>query len=254
MSWTLIAGGSSGIGAEIAYTYAKLGANLVVTGRNQQKLRDFCNNLSSSFPNIKIDSICCDHSIDKENVILVDSLRKKNITLNAAVSCIGVSNLGGEEPYTLTKPSIFENYLSNNLTANYSLIYTIRPFLCENAAICILGSIAGSERIGAPCGYSIAKAALTALVTHMSAILSPTNRINMVSPGNVFTKEGVWDRKIKSDPKRTHDYIASNVPMKRLAAASEIAEAVLFLNSDKSTFTTGANLTVDGGQLNRYPQ
>ena len=76
----------------------------------------------------------------------------------------------------------------------------------------------------------------------------------MVSPGNVFTKEGVWDRKIKSDPKRTHDYIASNVPMKRLAAASEIAEAVLFLNSDKSTFTTGANLTVDGGQLNRYPQ
>ena len=70
----------------------------------------------------------------------------------------------------------------------------------------------------------------------------------MVSPGNVFIPGGNWDNKLKNNPIKVKKYINQNVPLKRFANPEEIANAVIFLASDKSMFTTGSNLIIDGGQ------
>lgn len=252
MLWTLIAGGSSGIGLQIAEKYALLGHNLIITGKTRQKLTDQCMRLSKTYPNRNIIPLCCNHVTTEGNQRLESYLKYNNIAINQVVSAIGLSNLGEAAKDIIVGPNIFKQYIENNLIANHSLLYSSKSFLSNNAAICLIGSIAGSELIGAPYGYSVAKAGLAALVTHMAQILGPSIRINMVSPGNVFTDGGVWDRKLKTNPESVNQLLSNQVPLQRLATAEEIAEAVMFLNSKTSSFTTGANLIIDGGQLNRY--
>ena len=70
----------------------------------------------------------------------------------------------------------------------------------------------------------------------------------MISPGNVIFPGGIWDKKLKNNPIKVKKYINQNVPLNRFAKPEEIANAVVFLASDKSMFTTGSNLVIDGGQ------
>ena len=78
--------------------------------------------------------------------------------------------------------------------------------------------------------------------------LAPNVRVNVVAPGNVYFKGGVWDEKIKKNKERINEIIKTNVPMKRFAEPEEISDSVLFLCSDRAQFITGTTLVVDGGQ------
>jgi 3-oxoacyl-[acyl-carrier protein] reductase len=73
-------------------------------------------------------------------------------------------------------------------------------------------------------------------------------RVNVIAPGNVYFESGSWDEKIKEDKKRVDEIIKATVPMNRFATPEEIADAALFLCSDRARFITGTTLVVDGGQ------
>lgn len=72
--------------------------------------------------------------------------------------------------------------------------------------------------------------------------------MNSVAPGNVHYEGGRWEELVKQDEGGVKAYIEQSVPMKRFAAPNEIADAVVFLASDRASFITGASLAVDGGQ------
>jgi 3-oxoacyl-[acyl-carrier protein] reductase len=74
-------------------------------------------------------------------------------------------------------------------------------------------------------------------------------RVNLVAPGNVLFPGGSWDERLQRDREATDSFIQSEVPMARFGTPDEIAAAIVFLSSDASSFTTGACLVVDGGQL-----
>ena len=59
-----------------------------------------------------------------------------------------------------------------------------------------------------------------------------------------------WDKKIRKNKKKVIKYIESSVPLQRFASANEVANVVLFLSSSKASFVNGAEVVVDGGQLN----
>jgi 3-oxoacyl-[acyl-carrier protein] reductase len=69
-----------------------------------------------------------------------------------------------------------------------------------------------------------------------------------LAPGNVYFKGGVWDEKIKQDSDRVSSIIKTTVPMNRFGTPAEMADAALFLCSERASFITGAVLVVDGGQ------
>jgi 3-oxoacyl-[acyl-carrier protein] reductase len=104
------------------------------------------------------------------------------------------------------------------------------------------------EAFGAPTDYSTAKTAIIALAKNMARKLASDLRVNVIAPGNVFFEGGSWDEKIQQDKKRVDEIIKSTVPMNRFATPQEIADAVIFLCSDRASFITGATLVVDGGQ------
>jgi 3-oxoacyl-[acyl-carrier protein] reductase len=73
-------------------------------------------------------------------------------------------------------------------------------------------------------------------------------RFNAVSPGNVLFEGSTWHNKIKNNEELVTKFINENVPMGVFIEPEAIADAVLFLASDSSNFTTGVELNIDGGQ------
>ena len=101
----------------------------------------------------------------------------------------------------------------------------------------------------APTTYAIAKSTLNSYVRHASKSLTKDNIIlNCVAPGNVFFKGGVWDKNLKKNKNYYKKYIKTEVPENRLAHPEEIANLVVYLCSEKSTFINGSILNIDGGQ------
>jgi len=137
---------------------------------------------------------------------------------------------------------------ANFTTAEQTARFTL-PLLEANGGCCLfISSIAGLEAIGAPTDYSVAKAALVALSKQLARKLAPNVRVNCIAPGNVYFQGGSWDEKIRADRERVERLIEATVPMRRFGTPEEIADAAIFLCSDRARFITGACLVVDGGQ------
>ena len=114
--------------------------------------------------------------------------------------------------------------------------------------ICI-SSVSGSYVSAAPSTYAIAKSTLNNFVKHVSKSLTRENIIlNCVSPGNIFFKGGVWDKKLLKNKRFYLDYIKKEVPENRLGKPNEIANLVTYLCSEKSSFINGSVINIDGGQ------
>ena len=94
----------------------------------------------------------------------------------------------------------------------------------------------------------MAKTALVSLAKQLARKLAPRVRVNCLAPGNVYFPGGSWDAKNQADPKHVKALIEATVPMRRFGTPEEIADAAVFLCSDRARFITGACLVVDGGQ------
>lgn len=121
---------------------------------------------------------------------------------------------------------------------------------CAGTIVCV-SSICGMEVIpGAPVTYSVAKSALNSYVKGSSRPLAKRNiRINAVAPGNVLFPGSTWEEKLQADSEAVQSMLDAQVSQGRLGTAEDIANAVVYLVSDKASFVTGTILTVDGGQL-----
>ena len=121
----------------------------------------------------------------------------------------------------------------------------------EAAAIVTVSSVAGVESFGGVRPYNSVKAAVINYTSNLANALAGQGiRANCVSPGTIFFEGGVWDQRRVDDPETYKAALARN-PMGRMGTAEEVADAVAFLASPLSGFTTGANLIVDGGITQR---
>ena len=82
----------------------------------------------------------------------------------------------------------------------------------------------------------------------MSRKLANKVRVNVIAPGNIFFDGGSWDEKNKEDSNKVKQIIKQTVPMNRFGTPEEVANAAVFLCSERSSFITGSVLTIDGGQ------
>ena len=167
------------------------------------------------------------------------------------LDCV-VANVGsgtGERGAQLARAE-WDRLYSVNLWTSVVLAQAALRRLRENGgSIVLIASIAGLESLGAPIPYATAKAALIQYAAELSRVVAADGvRVNAVAPGNILFPGGSWERLTTSDPERWRSYLEREVPLARFGTPEEIADAVVFLASERSSFTTGACLVVDGGQ------
>jgi 3-oxoacyl-[acyl-carrier protein] reductase len=127
------------------------------------------------------------------------------------------------------------------------------PLIEKSAAgsIVVLGTTGAVEIAGAPRPYASVKAALVPYVKALARNLAPKGvRANMVSPGNVYFKGGVWNTVEENSPDVFKTMLSRN-PMGRMGTPREVANAVVFLASPRASFITGTNLIIDGALTQR---
>ena len=121
----------------------------------------------------------------------------------------------------------------------------------EAAAIVTISSAASVESFGGARAYNSVKAAVINYTSNLAnALASRGIRANCVSPGTIYFEDGVWGKRRREEPERYEAALARN-PTGRMGTPEEVADAVAFLASPVSSFTTGANLIVDGGFTQR---
>src|SRR5271169_2633869 len=127
------------------------------------------------------------------------------------------------------------------------------PYLekSPSGAIVLIGTTGAVESAGAPRPYASVKAALAPYVKALARNLAQKGvRANMVSPGNVYFKGGVWNVLEENNPELFQTMVGRN-PMGRMGTPAEVASAVVFLASPRASFITGTNLIVDGALTQR---
>ena len=121
----------------------------------------------------------------------------------------------------------------------------------EAGSIVVVGSTAMAEVYGPTRSYAAVKAAIIPYVKGLARNLAAKNiRANLVSPGNVYFKGGVWNIVEQRNPEMFQSMLARN-PTGRMGTPEEVANAVVFLASPRASFITGTNLIVDGALTQR---
>jgi NAD(P)-dependent dehydrogenase (short-subunit alcohol dehydrogenase family) len=149
-------------------------------------------------------------------------------------------------PLAETSEAAFDTFMGINVKgAVFTVIHGL-PLLRDGASIILTGSVAARKGWPGDPLYAASKGAVRSFSRTLAVdddITSRRIRVNVVTPGATETPL----TKQATDNLDVHRHVAGMVPMKRWGKAKEVAEAVLFLASDASSYITGTEITVDGG-------
>ena len=243
-----IVGSSRGIGFAIARAFLREGAKVVITGRNAASLEEATSLLVTESGVQRVLSIQGDMTKPADIRHVLDETVSPFGGLDAVVANVGSGTARGGWDLTLDD---WQSTLNINLLGSMALASIALPYLIARGggSITFITSIAGCEAINAPVTYSVAKAAVQSAMKSLSRLVGPQGvRVNAVAPGNVLFPGGSWESKLTEQREVVEQYIKSEVPLERFGRPEEIADAVVFLASERASFITGACLVVDGGQ------
>jgi NAD(P)-dependent dehydrogenase (short-subunit alcohol dehydrogenase family) len=236
----LITGGTSGIGRAAANKLAQLGIHVLVVGRNAERGEKTVDEIRAAGG--KADFI----SADLQDAASARTVAKKAIDLGSGHVDILVNN-AGIYPFGPTHEMTeeqFDRVFSINVKAPYFLVAELAPLMAKKGKGAIVNLSTMVADYGAPgmSLYGSSKAAINLLTKTWAAEYGPRGvRVNAVSPGPTLTEgtqamgEGL-------------EQLAAQGPAGRPATADEIAEAIVFLATERASFIYGAKLAVDGGR------
>lgn len=232
----LVTGASSGIGRAIAIECSQMGATIILTARNEERMKETLSQMEGIGHSI----IVADLSVENDIKRLVEQTPK----LDGLVNCAGLIK-------TLIFQFIDTTSLAEIMDVNFVAPTIISARLVENkkltrnSSIVFISSISGTLCVGGGNSmYSASKGAINGMMKNMALDLASKGiRVNSVNPGMIETsifKRGIIDNhQLEEDKKR--------YPLKRYGKPQEVAYAVIYLLSDASQWVTGSSLVIDGG-------
>ena len=236
----LVTGGNSGMGLETAKEFIREGAEVFITGRNQETLTKALKELG---PKAKM--AVSDSGNLKDISALAETIKKEFGHLDAAFINAGIANFVPLEELT---EEHFDQTFNTNVKGPLFLVQKIAPLFKNGGSIILNGSVVAQKGFASATVYSATKAAVVNLAKTLSTdLLAKKIRVNSLSPGPIATP--IFERMggTAEQTKQTEAHMASMVPLKRLGTTNEIAKTVLFLASDDSSFILGSDISVDGG-------
>jgi NAD(P)-dependent dehydrogenase (short-subunit alcohol dehydrogenase family) len=236
----LVTGASDGLGKSTAILVSKLGAKVIMVGRNQKKLEQVYSMLDGSghawysFDLTKINKLAT----------FVNQVVNENSPLDGFVHCAGISQL---RPLKMTNYDLLQDMMKINFFSFIELTKAImkRGNFNEGMSIVVISSLAAIKGHKGQIGYSASKAAVDGAVRAMSKELAEKKvRINSIIAGMI--KTNMFER-FMSRTGREMDDPRFSVYALGLGEAQDVSNAVAFLLSDASRIITGTGLVVDSG-------
>jgi NAD(P)-dependent dehydrogenase (short-subunit alcohol dehydrogenase family) len=243
----LVAGASRGLGFSIVAKLLAEGAAVTAVGRDSDSLNDARALWIAESPRGIVNTLALDLS-DPESVSTLSAFLDIEDGLDGLIVVAGSGRPTGEPP-----TAAFASASATNVMPSLVSLEAVGPLLRKSSsgAVVLISSIAGTEFIECPPEYAAAKAALHAYASHWSRELRPV-RVNVVAPGNMLTKDSVWERRMREDPSALNEYLSREVALGRVAQPDEVANVAVFMVSDAASFMTGSTVVVDGGQVRQW--
>jgi len=235
----VIIGGTSGMGLATAKMLLDGGARVLVTGRSQA-------GLDSAQKEIGKDAVVV--SSDARSLTDIDSLASRVEAEFETFDLLFVNaGFGQFAPLENTTESIYDEMFNLNAKGPFFAVQKLAPLIDRGGAVVLTTSVANVKGLPGLAAYGAAKAALRSFARMLAAEILPREiRVNAVTPGPIDTPIIGKSFPDKDTAAHLREQMSGMNPMKRFGTSEEIAKAVLFLAFD-ATFTTGAELPVDGG-------
>ena len=232
----LVTGASSGIGRGIAVSCSKMGARVIINGRNEQRLHETLSLMKGEGHTV----MKCDLTDMNMLSAFVDTLPK----LDGFVHCAGI---GDRVLCKNITESDFDMIMSINFKAPVMLQTEILKHKKINygGSLVFIASIANESPSIGNALYAASKGALVSYANCLQLELAPQKiRVNCISPAMVWTnlvlKGGVTEEELREDEKK--------YPMKRYGTPEDIANLAIYLLSDASSWMAGSNVKITGGE------
>jgi len=239
----LITGAARGIGYAIAEQFARHGARVFLTGRDQAALDEACARVRAAVPEAQVQALVLDVTRPDDVRDAFQRVFKEARRLDVLVANAGVMD---DALIAMVTPAQIEhNFQTNTFGALYCAQYASR-LMARNkqGSIINITSIMGVQGNAGQSVYAGSKAALVGITKSLAKELGPQNiRVNAIAPGLIDT-----DLVANVSPERLAERQAA-IALGRIGTPADVANAALFLGSDLGAYVTGQVLGVDGGMV-----
>ncbi|MGB3794845.1 MAG: SDR family oxidoreductase [Alteraurantiacibacter sp.] len=238
----LVLGGNSGMGLAAAQAFAREGARVHLTGRDQATI------------DAAVDSIdgATGYQSDISDPAATEAVVKAIEEADGRIDVLYINaGVGGFAPLREITEGAWDHTHAINLRGCVFALQKAVRIMGRGGSIVVTGSIGAHGALEGNGAYAAAKAGLfMAMKVFAKELVTEGIRVNVVSPGPIDTpllyrNPGMTDEQVAG----LKEMMIANIPMKRMGEAEEVAKAVLFLASDDASFISGANLFVDGGLI-----
>jgi len=234
----LVTGASSGIGRATAIAASRMGARVIVTARNAERLQETFEQLNSEVEGHQ--QLLADLTNDTDVAALVDAMP----ALDGAVLSAGASTT---LPLQFGSREKFDGMFNVNFFAPVELMRLLfkKKRLIKGASVVLIASVGGTHSFVPGNGvYGASKAALNAVMKFAAREFAPRRvRVNSICPGMVDTP--LIHRGTITEEQLAED--AKSYPLGRYGVPDDVANAAIYMLSDASSWLTGHDLVLDGG-------
>lgn len=250
----IITGASSGIGAATAIEFSKLNANVVITGRNKENLKQVSEQCKKISPD-KLEPLIVIADMNKETDVedIVKSTINKFQKIDVLVNNAGILESGTIETTSLEQ---YDRVMNTNVRGPYHLTMLAVPYLIETKGnIVNVSSVTGLRSFPNVLAYCMSKSSLDQLTRCVALELGSKGvRVNAVNPGVISTgihmKSSMNEEQYKEFLKKCADTHA----LGRAGEPNEVASVICFLAGDGASNITGATVPIDGGRHAMCPR
>lgn len=243
MKTVLITGGSRGIGKAVAIKFAEKGNQIIINYVSEKTDTEKLKNelLEAGAKDVLLIKADVSNSEDVKNMVKesIEKFEKIDILVN---------NAGITKDNLLMRMSEeeFDKVIQINLKGTYLVTKEVTKYMMKkrSGSIVNLASVVGVAGNAGQCNYAASKAGIIGFTKSIAKELASRNiRANAIAPGFIETDmTNVLKEEIKEN-------INSQIPLRRMGSAKEVAELVYFLGEDASSYITGQVINVDGGMI-----
>ena len=239
----IVTGAASGFGAEIARSYAREGANVVIADLNETGALAVAQAIGSAALAVR-----CDVTQRGDIDAVIDATVQNFGGVDIVVNNAGYTHRN--QPLLDVDEATFDRVFAVNVKAIYHMTMAVVPLMRQRQGGCIIniGSTAGIRPRPGLTWYNASKGAANLLSKSMAVELAPDRiRVNVICPVMGETAMLADFMGVPDTPENRARFIAT-IPLGRLSVPQDVARAAVFLASEEADFITGIEFPVDGGR------